>query len=100
VPVFTVTIVATGIADVSNTCCYCAFTGLVSPRSSKLELSYLKTETCIAVSNFITRTRVCVRERQRGFGEIVHASRQRPREWLHRQCAHVGHGAPSYGDRS
>jgi hypothetical protein len=87
----------TGIAN-SNACCYCASTGLIPHRSPNLGLSYLKSDARITVSNLVTRTHVRVRERPRGFGEAVHASRQRPRGWLGRQCACVGGGAS--GDRS
>jgi hypothetical protein len=71
----TMTTVATCITDGSNIGCYCASVGLVPLRSLKLGLSYLKIEACRVVSNLVTRTRVHVQERLRGFGEAVQVSR-------------------------
>jgi hypothetical protein len=57
--------VATGIADIIMSMAIvvgcCTFTGLVSPRSSKLGPTYLKTEGCGAVSNINTRPRARMR---------------------------------------
>jgi hypothetical protein len=64
------------IADVSNAHYHCAFTGLVPPHSPKLGVSYLKTEAHRFVSNLVTMPRVRVRERLRGFVEVVRAFRQ------------------------
>jgi hypothetical protein len=46
--------IATSIHDISNAVAIVIFAGLVSPRSRKLRLSYLKTEPRVAVSNFVT----------------------------------------------
>jgi hypothetical protein len=62
-----------GIACIGNVHCYCAFAGLVAPRSPKLGLSYLKIETRGTVLNLVTRPR---------------AHMQSDRGGLWRQCTH------------
>jgi hypothetical protein len=59
--------VAIDTNDISNVHCYCAFAGLVPPRSLKLKLRYLKTETYGVFLNLVTRPRARMRERSRGF---------------------------------
>jgi hypothetical protein len=63
--------VATGIADVISAYCYCAFAGLVTPRSLKLGLSYLNIEVRKTISNLVTRPRARMRRWPRGFGEAM-----------------------------
>jgi hypothetical protein len=58
--------VAMGIVDISNAHCYYVFAGLVPHRSSKLELSYLKTKARWVVSNLVTKPRACMSEWLRG----------------------------------
>jgi hypothetical protein len=55
---------ATGITYVISAHWYCAFTGLVPPRSQKLGPSYLKTEAHRAISNLVIGVKVRV-SRQR-----------------------------------
>jgi hypothetical protein len=79
------------VLTVSNARCYCAFIGLVTPRSPKFGLSYLKTEARGVVSNIVTRSHARVREVEgvwggsacvwaaaaRVVGEAVHTCGQR-----------------------
>jgi hypothetical protein len=98
--VATVTIVITDTNNVNNVHCYCAFAGLVRHHNPKLGPGYLNIEARRAVSNLVTRTRALVWERPRGFEKAMHASWQRPRGWLGRQCARVSGGALACGDQS
>jgi hypothetical protein len=64
--------VATANDDVSNACCYYGIAGLVSPRSSKLGLTNLKTKVHWIISYIDTRScarvRACVRGGWGGLG--------------------------------
>jgi hypothetical protein len=61
-----------GIACIGNVHCYCAFAGLVAPRSPKLGLSYLKIETRGTVLNLVTRPCAHMQSDRGGCGGSAH----------------------------